>query len=35
VSIRKGKISIGSVQVPISEHYKENLHRFIDPKNLI
>lgn len=35
VSIRKGKISIGNVQVPISEHYKENLHRFIDPKNLI
>lgn len=34
VSIRKGKISINSVQVPISEHYKENLHRFIDPKNL-
>lgn len=35
VSIRKGKISINNVQVPISEHYKENLHRFIDPKNLI
>lgn len=34
VSIRKGKISINNVQVPISEHYKENLYRFIDPKNL-
>lgn len=35
VSIRKGKISIANVQVPISEHYKENLYRFIDPKNLV
>ncbi len=34
VSIRKGKISIGAVHVPISEHYKDNLYRFIDPKNL-
>lgn len=34
VSIRKGKISIGGVHVPISEHYKENLHRFIDPTHL-
>jgi DNA-binding LytR/AlgR family response regulator len=34
VSIRKGKISIGGQQVPISEHYKENLHRFIDPSHL-
>jgi DNA-binding LytR/AlgR family response regulator len=34
VSIRKGKISINNVHVPISEHYKENLNRFIDPKSL-
>lgn len=34
VSIRRGKISINNVQVPISEHYKENLYRFIDPKSL-
>lgn len=34
ISIRKGKISIGGVQVPISEHYKDNLHRFIDPTHL-
>lgn len=34
VSIRKGKISINNIQVPISEHYKENLYRFIDPKSL-
>ena len=34
ISIRKGKISINNVHVPISEHYKENLYRFIDPKNL-
>jgi DNA-binding LytR/AlgR family response regulator len=34
VSIRKGKISIGSVHIPVSEHYKENLSRFIDPTSL-
>ena len=34
VSIRKGRISILKAQIPISEHYKENLHKFIDPKNL-
>jgi DNA-binding LytR/AlgR family response regulator len=34
ISIRKGKISINNVHVPISEHYKENLYRFIDPKSL-
>ena len=34
ISIRKGKISINNIHVPISEHYKENLYRFIDPKNL-
>jgi len=34
VSIRKGKISINNIHVPISEHYKENLYRFIDPKSL-
>jgi len=34
VSIRKGKISINNVHIPISEHYKENLYRFIDPKSL-
>lgn len=35
-SIRKGRISITGkdVHIPISEHYKENFHRFIDPKNL-
>jgi DNA-binding LytR/AlgR family response regulator len=35
-SIRKGRISINGkdVHIPISEHYKENFHRFIDPKNL-
>ena len=34
ISIRKGKISINNVHVPISDHYKENLYRFIDPKSL-
>lgn len=34
VSIRKGKISIGDASIPVSEHYKENLDRFIDPTTL-
>ena len=34
VSIRKGKIAIGTANIPVSEHYKENLYRFIDPANL-
>jgi DNA-binding LytR/AlgR family response regulator len=34
VSIRKGKIAIGNANIPVSEHYKENLYRFIDPSNL-
>ncbi|SKC71518.1 LytR/AlgR family response regulator transcription factor [Ohtaekwangia koreensis] len=33
-SIRKGRISLLKVQIPISEHYKDNLNRFIDPKNM-
>lgn len=31
ISIRKGKISINTVNIPVSEHYKENLSRFVDP----
>jgi len=31
-SIRKGRITMLKNQIPISEHYKENLDRFIDPK---
>jgi DNA-binding LytR/AlgR family response regulator len=34
VSIRRGKISIGVSHIPISDHYKGNLDRFIDPKLL-
>lgn len=34
VSIRKARISIGNVHVPISEHYKTNLDKFIDPRHL-
>jgi DNA-binding LytR/AlgR family response regulator len=34
VSIRRGKISIGTVHIPISEHYRDNLYRFIDPNIL-
>jgi len=34
VSIRKAKINIGNTNVPVSEHYKENLDRFIDPTTL-
>lgn len=33
-SIRKGRISLLKAQIPISEHYKDNLTRFIDPKNM-
>lgn len=33
-SIRKGRISLLKAMIPISEHYKENLYRFIDPKGL-
>jgi len=33
-SIRKGRISLLKTTIPISEHYKENLGKFIDPKNL-
>ena len=33
-SIRKGRISLLKAQIPISEHYKDNLNRFIDPKNI-
>lgn len=31
ISIRRGKINVGTVHIPISEHYKDNLNRFIDP----
>ena len=34
ISIRRGKINVGTVHIPISEHYKENLNRFIDPTAL-
>lgn len=33
-SIRKGRISLLKTTVPISEHFKENLSKFIDPKSL-
>jgi DNA-binding LytR/AlgR family response regulator len=31
-SIRKGRISILKVQIPISEHFKENIYKLVDPK---
>jgi len=31
-SIRKGRISILKAQVPISEHFKDNIYKVIDPK---
>jgi DNA-binding LytR/AlgR family response regulator len=31
-SIRKGRISILKTQVPISEHFKDNIYKVIDPK---
>lgn len=33
-SIRKGRISMLETQIPISEHYKDNLYKFIDPNSL-
>ncbi len=33
-SIRKGRISLLKTTIPISEHFKENLSKFIDPKSL-
>lgn len=33
-SIRKGRIALLKEQIPISEHYRENLYKFVDPKNL-
>lgn len=33
-SIRKGRISILKAQIPISEHFKENIYKLIDPKNM-
>lgn len=33
-SIRKGRISILKAQIPISEHFKDNIYNLIDPKSL-
>jgi DNA-binding LytR/AlgR family response regulator len=33
-SIRKARISILKAQVPISEHFKDNIYNLIDPKSL-
>jgi DNA-binding LytR/AlgR family response regulator len=33
-SIRKGRISVLKTTIPISDHFKENLSKFIDPKSL-
>jgi DNA-binding LytR/AlgR family response regulator len=30
VSIRKGRVSLGSVDVPISDHYKQDFQRLVD-----
>ena len=32
-SIRKARISILKAQIPISEHFKDNIYKKIDPKN--
>jgi DNA-binding LytR/AlgR family response regulator len=34
ISIRKGRINLMKTQIPISDHYKENLYRIVDPSNL-
>ncbi len=33
-SIRKGRISILKAQIPISEHFKDNIYKLIDSKNV-
>jgi DNA-binding LytR/AlgR family response regulator len=33
-SIRKGRITVLKAQIPISDHYKDNLYKFIDPNSL-
>ena len=33
-SIRKGRIALLKAQIPISDHYKDNLYKFIDPNSL-
>jgi DNA-binding LytR/AlgR family response regulator len=33
-SIRKGRISMLKAQIPISEHFKDNIYKLIDPKSL-
>jgi DNA-binding LytR/AlgR family response regulator len=33
-SIRKGRISILKAQIPISEHFKENIYKIVDPKSM-
>ncbi len=33
-SIRKGRISVLKTTIPISDHFKDNLSKFIDPKSL-
>lgn len=33
-SIRKGRISIMKAQIPISEHFKNNIYKVIDPKSI-
>jgi len=34
ISIRKGRISILKAQIPISEHFKDNIYKHIDAKGL-
>lgn len=33
-TLRRGKITIGEVHIPVSESYKDQLNNFIDPKSL-
>jgi DNA-binding LytR/AlgR family response regulator len=33
-SIRKGRISLLKALIPISEHFKDNLYKFIDTKGV-
>jgi DNA-binding LytR/AlgR family response regulator len=35
VSIRKGRINLSKAQIPISDHYKENLYRIVAPSGFV
>jgi DNA-binding LytR/AlgR family response regulator len=35
ISVRKNRVRLGETEIPISEHYRDNLFKIINPRNLI